>query len=53
MSRSKVGGEWLYKVLYNDGDSEELTMKELVEPIDGVDHCDSEYDESDDSEYKI
>ena len=42
MSRAKVGGVWLYKALYNDDDSEELTRKELVEHIDGVDHCDSE-----------
>ena len=54
MSRDKVGGDWLYKILYNDGDEEELTRDELVEQIDGVDHSDSvcECDQSDDSEYK-
>ena len=31
MSRDKVGGEWLYKILYNDGDEEELTRDDLVE----------------------
>ena len=59
MSRAKVGGEWLYKILYNDGDSEELTRKELVQHIDGVEHSDSESgcDESDnsddDSDYRV
>ena len=55
MSRTtKVGGEWLYKILYNDGDSEEFTRCELVKHIiEGVDHSDSESecDESD-SDYK-
>ena len=53
VSRTKVGGEWLFKILYNDGDSEELTRKELVEHIDGVDHSDSESEceESGDSDY--
>ena len=52
MSRTKVGGEWLHKVLYNDGDSEELTRKELVDHMNGVNHSDSESecDESDDSD---
>jgi hypothetical protein len=42
MSRTKVGGEWLYKILYNDGDSEELTRCELVKHVEGVDHSDSD-----------
>ena len=54
ISRDKVGGKWLYKILYNDGDEEELTRDEIVEQIDGVDHSvsESECDDSDDSEYK-
>ena len=54
ISRDKVGGKWLYKNLYNDGDEEELTRDELVEQIDGVDHSvsESECDDSGDSEYK-
>ena len=49
MSRTKVRGEWLYKILYNDGDGEELTRNELVDHIGGVGHSDgeSEWDESD------
>ena len=51
MSRTKAGGEWLYKILSNnDGNSEELTSsittrKERVSTKiidDGVDHSDSE-----------
>ena len=55
MSRTKVGGEWLYMILYNDGDSEELTRYELVKHIEGADRSDSqsERDESEsDSDYK-
>ena len=43
----------MYKILYNDGDSEELTRCELVKHIEGVDHSDSDSERDDsESDYK-
>ena len=44
MIKTYVGGEWLNKILYNDGDSAELNRCELVKQIERVNHSDNDSD---------
>ena len=46
MSKTKVGGEWMYKISYNDDDSEEFTRCELVKQIERVNHSDNDSDDN-------
>ena len=55
MNRVKVKGEWLYRVVYNDGDSEELWVNEILEYVNGVEsHGDDgiNSESTSDSDYK-
>ena len=42
MNRTKVKGVWLNRVVYNDGESEELWVNEILKYVNGVDNHDDD-----------
>ena len=42
MNRTKVKGVWLNRVVYNDGESEELWVNEISKYVNGVDNHDDD-----------